>query len=127
MHALYVKLSFAAAHHLRGYRGECKRVHGHNFNVKVVFRANKLNKIGIGKDFKTLKKEVKFFLDKLDHYTLNDLKPFKKENPTAENLAIWLFNSLSDKVNSRNLKVHSVQIAESEKYGTVYYGDQEPF
>ncbi len=127
MHELYVKTSFAAAHHLRGYKGDCKRVHGHNFHVKVIFRVDKLNKIGIGKDFKELKKEINFFLDKLDHYTLNDLKPFEQDNPTAENIAIWLFESLSEKINSRNLKVHSVQIEESEKYGTIYYGNEESF
>ena len=58
--------------------------------------------------------------------TLNDLKPFKNDNPTAENIAIWIFHSLSKKVNSRNIKVYSVSIEESEKYGTTYFGEHIP-
>ncbi len=120
---LKVKSNFSAAHHLNGYEGDCKDTHGHNFGVIVLVRVDRLNEIGIGKDFKDLKKDIEHFLKQLDHKYLNDLTPFKSQNPTAEHIAIWLFNSLSDKINSESIKVHSITIEESEKYSATYYGE----
>lgn len=122
MFDLKVKTSFCAAHNLKGYDGDCQNVHGHNFGVIVVAKVKKLNPVGFGMDFKELKKEIEFFLKQLDHKHLNNLDPFKELNPTAEHIAIWIFDSLSAKINSENVKVANVTIEESEKYSATYYG-----
>jgi 6-pyruvoyltetrahydropterin/6-carboxytetrahydropterin synthase len=120
---LRVKINFAAAHHLNGYKGDCSQTHGHTFSAIVVVRVERLNDIGIGLDFKELKKEIEYFLKQLDHKYLNELAPFKHQNPTSENIAIWLFNSLSEKLAPQNVKVYSVTVEESEKYAATYYGN----
>jgi len=79
---LKVKSNFAAAHHLNGYKGDCSQTHGHTFSVIVLVRLEKLNEIGIGMDFKELKKEIENFLKQLDHQYLNNLAPFRSDNPT---------------------------------------------
>lgn len=120
---LKIKSSFSAAHHLNGYEGNCRETHGHTFGVLVVVRVNHLDDIGIGKDFKLLKKDVDFILDQFDHKYLNNLPAFSNQNPTSENIAIWLFESLREKINGEAIRVYSVTVEESEKYSATYYGD----
>lgn len=119
---LSVESGFSAAHKLRGYDGVCKETHGHNFTVEVTVNVKKLNNIGIGIDFIDLKNEIHHFLYQLDHKNLNELKHFKKTNPTSENIAIWLYKNLSKKINSKNLKVARIKIKESSEFTAIYYG-----
>ncbi len=55
VYELYVKTHFSAAHSLKGYPGDCARVHGHNWIIEVFVRCTKLNEIGIGIDFRDIK------------------------------------------------------------------------
>ncbi|MBZ0158185.1 MAG: 6-carboxytetrahydropterin synthase QueD [Alphaproteobacteria bacterium] len=119
---LTVESNFSAAHKLNGYEGICKNIHGHNFTVEVTVRVKKLNKIGIGIDFLDLKQDIDSFLKQLDHKIINDISPFTKVNPTSENIAIWLYDSISKKVNSINIKVSKIKVKESSNFSATYYG-----
>ncbi|MBN1970101.1 MAG: 6-carboxytetrahydropterin synthase QueD [Candidatus Delongbacteria bacterium] len=121
MYELFVKLHFSSAHKLAAYNGECSKLHGHNWEVKVYARADKLNEIGIALDFKEFKKSVKETVDRFDHVYLNDLEEYKNINPTAENIARILYKQLSDKINNDVIKIHMVEIWESEKQGARYF------
>ena len=86
---------FDAAHFLRGYPGPCQRLHGHRFLVEVIVSGEELNKLGMLIDFKTIKDVLKtHILSKFDHYCLNEIVPFDKVNPTAENLAKYIYDQL---------------------------------
>lgn len=87
--------SFSAAHRLREYQGDCERLHGHNYRVEVVVSSPSLDAQGIVMDFRELKRLLKGVLDGLDHQYLNDLVPFGEKNPSAENIAKYLFETLS--------------------------------
>ncbi len=87
MYELKVKGSFSAAHALKGYEGPCENLHGHTFKVEIVVQGKKLDKLGLLSDFKTLKKILSDALQIFDHQDLCQLKYFKIENPSAENLA----------------------------------------
>jgi len=84
MYELKIEDSFAAAHNLRGYRGQCEELHGHNWKVEVVVRADRLDSLGLAIDFQDIKKAAKGVLKKLDHTYLNDLPVFKECNPSSE-------------------------------------------
>ena len=88
---------FAASHIIHGHPGKCARLHGHNWKVEAGVRipSDTLNEIGIGVDFKDLKTTLRGVVDKLEHRHLNDIKPFDKINPTAENVSKWIFEELS--------------------------------
>ena len=58
MFDIFIKTHFAGAHHLRDYPGDCELPHGHNWKVKVTVRAQQLDNIGMGIDFKVLKKQL---------------------------------------------------------------------
>ena len=95
MYELRVESSFAAAHSLRGYGGNCERLHGHNWKVEVRLAADRLNPVGLAVDFRQVKELLKGVLATLDHEHLNDLEPFRKENPSTERLAQYIFEGLA--------------------------------
>ncbi len=97
MYELMVEDSFDAAHALRGYDGPCENLHGHTWKVQVYLDGEKLNKIGLLEDFKTIKTELKNILAEFDHKLLNDLKEFDQDNPSSENLARNIFDSMKKK------------------------------
>jgi 6-pyruvoyltetrahydropterin/6-carboxytetrahydropterin synthase len=52
MYMLTIRTSFAAAHNLKNYQGDCENLHGHNWKVEVAVTAQELDKAGLGIDFK---------------------------------------------------------------------------
>lgn len=97
MYSIKVEGNFSSAHNLRGYKGKCEDLHGHNWRVEVVVTGG-LDKIGMVMDFKLLKKILSDLLEKLDHKYLNNLTFFKKINPTSENIARFIYDSLKKKI-----------------------------
>ena len=82
----YVKRNFSAAHFLPDYTGDCKNLHGHTWLVEIWLEGPRNPKTGMLVDFKLVKNRI----DELDHCCLNDLF----ENPTAENLVLYLYTSI---------------------------------
>jgi len=118
MPALYnlkIVTDFASAHTLRNYPGACARMHGHNWKVELEVVASKLNDIGIAIDFKAMKKATNEVCDRLDHQYLNDIAPFDVINPTAENIAAYLYDEVGSLINSDHVKVRAVTLWETER------------
>lgn len=111
MYRLRVEGDFSSAHFLRDYEGKCKHLHGHNWLVRMTVCGEKLDHRGMLVDFKDLRKNLRETLSRLDHGCLNEIPPFDKENPTAENLAKWVFEQMSGKVG--NAEVERVEIFEN--------------
>ena len=114
MYELKVITDFAAAHQLRNFRGECEKLHGHNWRIEVVLSGDRLNEAGLLIDFKDVKTAANDILEDLDHSYLNDLPQFKNENPSSENIAAYLFQRLSSELNNSHLKVTKVTAWESD-------------
>ena len=57
----------------------------------VHYGGNDLDHLGMLVDFKRLKKELGEVISYLDHRYLNDLPEFSEQNPTAENLASFVY------------------------------------
>jgi len=112
--ALSVTTEFSAAHFLRGYEGDCARLHGHNWQVKLTVEADALNEIGIAIDYKMLKSELKAALVDWDHYNLNEVAPFDRINPSSENVARALFQRMHQRfANDGAIRVSQVEIGET--------------
>ncbi len=118
---VYVKSHFSAAHSLRGYPGDCARVHGHNWMVEVYVRCAELDQIGIGIDFRDIRAAVKEVLAGLDHSDLNELPLFKEDNPSSENIARFLYKELSSRLNTPNTSVSRVKVSETPGAGAFYW------
>jgi 6-pyruvoyltetrahydropterin/6-carboxytetrahydropterin synthase len=123
MYELSVEVGFAAAHQLRGYKGKCENLHGHNWRVQVSVTAERLNEIDIAIDFHDLRKLAAEIVAPLDHAFLNEVFPFTEKNPSSENIAKWIFDSLKKKINNGNLRMAAVTVWESETASASYYED----
>jgi 6-pyruvoyltetrahydropterin/6-carboxytetrahydropterin synthase len=118
---IYVQTHFSAAHSLRGYPGDCSRTHGHNWIIDVFVKCKELDGIGIGIDFRDIKKGVKDVLKDLDHFNLNELPAFKEINPTSENIARLLYRELGKKLNSDVAKISKIKVSETPGAGAFYW------
>lgn len=124
MFLLDVETSFAAGHALRGYLGKCENWHGHNYKVQLTIAGESLNEIGLLCDFKDVKASIKEVIDRLDHQFLNDLEPFQKANPSAENIARYLYGEISSLVSQSSecrAKVSRVKVWETERNAATYF------
>lgn len=110
---LMTETHFSAAHSLRGYPGDCARLHGHNWHVRLYVECDSLDEIGLGIDYKVLKRELKAALQPWDHYNLNDVPPFDRVNPSSENVAAELYRQMSARLDNGRLRVSRIEVAET--------------
>jgi 6-pyruvoyltetrahydropterin/6-carboxytetrahydropterin synthase len=120
MYELHVTGSFSAAHHLCGYGEPCEQVHGHNWKVVVYVRCAQLDDLGLGIDFKLLRGRLREVLSGLDHHDLNATPPFDKTNPSAENLARWVFERMRERLGSTKAIPVRVTVAENDDSGATF-------
>lgn len=123
MFEIEIDRSFSAAHQLRGYNGDCCKLHGHNYKITVTVRSSELDEIGIALDFKKLKAELDALLAEYDHSNLSELADFQAVNPTSENLARTIYRKISEKMNSDTIRVHRVRVGESDHSAVTYFED----
>ena len=123
MYELMIETKFSGAHQLRGYKGKCENLHGHNWKVQVHVSAEALNDIDLAIDFHDLKRYTDEIAGQLDHAFLNDVFPFTEINPSSENIAKWIFDSLRKKVEDDNVEVSAVTVWESDTASATYYED----
>ncbi len=122
MYTVCVEDWFAAAHYLRNYHGKCENPHGHNYRVKVYVSGKDLDKGGMLIDFSVLKKHLKSVLETLDHHDLNSTPYFTEQEPSAENISRYIFDSLKTLLPS-GIRMAGVEVFETEKNSVLYRED----
>ncbi len=86
--------------------------------------AKSLDEMGIAIDFREIKKQTKVVVSRLDHQYLNDIAPFDKLNPTAENIAKYFFEEVGQLINNQNVRLSEVIIWETPR-ASVAYSEQK--
>ena len=124
LYTLKIVTDFASAHTLRDYPGDCSRMHGHNWKVEVEVKARQLDAVGMGVDFKEIKRATRDITGRLDHRYLNELEPFKILNPTAENIAAYIYKELGKQLNGQAVRVSAVTLWETERACVRYTEEQ---
>ena len=122
---LKVVTEFASAHTLRGYPGACSRMHGHNWKVELEAIATSLDEVGMGIDFKKMKNAANEVGDEMDHRYLNELEPFTEINPTAENIAAYMYREISKRLNSESITVSAITLWETDRACVRYSEENE--
>jgi len=122
MFDIFIETHFAGAHHLRDYPGDCELPHGHNWKITVTVRARELDEIGMGIDFKVLKKYVNEVVDRIDHRDLNAMEEFSAINPSSEHIAMFLYDNLEKSLKTDRYFLYSVTVKETDTSGLTYYG-----
>jgi 6-pyruvoyltetrahydropterin/6-carboxytetrahydropterin synthase len=85
---------FSAAHAIVLYDGTIEPVHGHNWRVSITVASDKLDSIGVVMDFHQLQRLVDEVIGPMHNRHLNELPAFANLNPTTENVAVYVANSL---------------------------------
>jgi 6-pyruvoyltetrahydropterin/6-carboxytetrahydropterin synthase len=123
-HVLKTSVHFSSAHRLRGYHGDCERVHGHNYKVDIEVIATGLDELGMGVDFRTVREAGQVVIAVLDHNMINEIPPFTDVNPTAENLASYIFDRLGEQLVREgcrdNARLLAVTVWETEQDSVRY-------
>ena len=122
MYEVSVDETFAAAHNLRGYRGKCEDLHGHNFKVRATLAGRELDSVGLLYDFVHLKQVIQRVVRSLDHKYLNELSPFDVLNPSAENIARHIYDEAVKQLPlaSNGAGISSITVWETETSAATY-------
>lgn len=124
MFEIKVSAEFEAAHRVVGYPGKCDRLHGHSWVVEASVIGSKLDNLGMLVDFKLVKGRLRELLETLDHRMLNELPAFENINPTAENIAQYVYNEMKKaEFFNDNAKLKYIQVWESPKSSVIYTED----
>ena len=124
---------FHAAHRLMNHIGKCKRLHGHDWKVRVMFHGDVNPNTGMLRDFAVLKRVVNDIMGIYDHRTiLHGEDPLAKfletnklfanwlwiidEHPTAEVLAQRIYSKLVEAIHGdKSLMVLCVEVFETDE------------
>jgi 6-pyruvoyltetrahydropterin/6-carboxytetrahydropterin synthase len=119
-----IERNFSSAHQLRGYKGKCENLHGHNYKIEIYARGRELNSVGLLVDFVELKEAADDLVTYLDHKNLNELEPFVQEqNPSAENLARFILERLAVRLDDDRVKIYKVRCFETPTSVATYQVD----
>lgn len=116
------EFSFDAAHNLVEYHGKCERLHGHTYKIAVTLRGTP-DREGMILDFCELSSLVKEkVVQKLDHSYLNDIIP----QPTAEYIALWIWEQIEKGVKRPNCALYSVEVWETATSSVLIFEEDVP-
>ncbi|MEX1100123.1 MAG: 6-carboxytetrahydropterin synthase [Bacteriovoracaceae bacterium] len=127
-------IDFCCAHRILGHDGKCANLHGHNYDLLLYAKGERLDELGRVIDFSALKKEIKDWIDNnWDH----NLLVFEKDeglmaikdnllqekspfvccfNTTAENMALYLINKVCpDLFDKLNIVISKIELSETNK------------
>ena len=100
---------FDAAHNLIHYHGKCENLHGHTYRLKIVLEGQPDSE-GMIMDFIELSRIVKeLVISQLDHAYINEII----EQPSAENIALWIWHKLDDNLHRDNCNLYEVHLWET--------------
>jgi 6-pyruvoyltetrahydropterin/6-carboxytetrahydropterin synthase len=114
------QLWFCAAHQVRLSETRCEALHGHNYRVLVHAEAEKLDEVSYVLDFAALKKAAVEATARFDHQNLNEVEPFTKLNPTAEELARHLCEELAGRFDDGRVRIRKVEVFETDNNRAEY-------
>lgn len=126
-------MTIDAGHRLVGHQGKCKGLHGHTYKIELTVGAEVLDELGMVVDFSEVKELMREYIDaKYDHkFLISKDDPILSDllgivfdgadsiitvpyNPTAENIALDIFQSISGELpRERGISLKKVRVWET--------------
>ncbi len=131
------RIEFDAAHRIINHESKCKMLHGHRYALEATFTTNELDNLGRVIDFGVIRQVLGTWIDdNLDHNTILSIADKKlgnniaaetgqkiyyiKENPTAENIANYIFTEICPKLFAdKSVKCVAIKLYETPNCYTV--------
>ena len=125
------RIEFDAAHRIINHESKCKMLHGHRYALEATFVADDLDNLGRVIDFGVIREVLGGWIDdNFDHNTILSIKDkelgekiaeiteqkiyYIKENPTAENIANYIFSEICPKLFAdKNVKCVAIKLYET--------------
>lgn len=109
--AISIEREFCAAHSIV-LNGEPEPLHGHNWCLRAVIEAPKLNDEGLVCDFHEVEVALDAIIEPFRNRTLNQTPPFHITSPTAEHVALHIASALNKRLTAP-ARVTSVEVTEA--------------
>lgn len=120
MFTISVETQFRASHQLTLLNGSKEPIHAHNWSLTADVSSDKLNSMGVVMDFSRLKAIIDKTVAEFDNKALNEVSYFQQNNPSAENVAKYIYEKLQGRlpkgVQLRNIRIFEEQGC-SAKFG----------
>jgi 6-pyruvoyltetrahydropterin/6-carboxytetrahydropterin synthase len=124
MYEVTVEKDFSSGHYLRNYKGKCENPHGHNYKLRVTLAGEELDAAGLLLDFTVIKQILRPIIERLDHRMLNEVEPFNTLNPSAENIARYFYDQVSQQLAATTqgrVRVKQCTIWETDTASATYH------
>jgi 6-pyruvoyltetrahydropterin/6-carboxytetrahydropterin synthase len=112
MFTISVETHFRASHQLILPDGSKEPLHHHEWQVKASLSSNKLNNIGIVMNFHKLRELLDDSVAELNDTALEKISHFRQNNPTAENVAKYIYDNLKSRL-PQGVKLQSIEVVEA--------------
>ncbi len=113
--------TFSGAHRLRLPNGEWEPLHGHNWRVEVVIAAQRLDRWDMAVDFLDVQRWLRETLAKLEHRYLNEMPEFRRRNPSAERIAMFIAERVASSLKRSGCRVVQASVWETDETCATYY------
>ena len=111
MFEISVETHFYAGHELRLPDGKLEPSHNHDWIVTANVSSESLNNMGIVMNFHKLREILENITAKFNSESLNNMDFFQKINPSAENVAKFIYEKLEIEL-PENVKLEYVSVVE---------------
>ncbi|MFA4973106.1 MAG: 6-carboxytetrahydropterin synthase [bacterium] len=123
MFEISVKKSFSASHALTGKKDLIEKAHDHRFECEVKIISKTLGEGGMGVDFRRVDEALDAIVGPIEGKSLNESRLLAEKSPSAENIALAIFNMLGEMLPQEAL-LKSVTIWEDADHSATYYGER---
>ena len=118
-----IERNFSSAHQLRGYKGKCENLHGHNYRIEIYARGRELDNIGLLVDFVELKAAADEVVQYLDHRNINELPPFHRVATIRRKSREVFLERVGSKVGDERVQIYKVRCFETPTSVATYQVD----
>ncbi|MBI4126144.1 MAG: 6-carboxytetrahydropterin synthase [Deltaproteobacteria bacterium] len=120
MYEITVTRYFTAKHGLRNFKGGDEPIHEHEWRVDVTLTSSTVDASGCVADFHDVDRAIDEAIAPFRNHSFNDIPPFDRVSPSAENIARHLFDALFPQLATGTCSLHRIAAWEDATHCATY-------